>query len=189
MGTEPDRCGKWTKCNRRRRATQVINGPNNTHLHAVHLILADHLDGDLSPLARGISSTVHVAEGAVAHLVRELPSLQAGVLGEPALAGILFGDELGEVVVVDALGFGGLVRVGGRLGVGLDGFGGGGLRLGSRLGLTFLWNVCVAGLFACRVSVSQEGKTGERTSASTKGGFVRTVTDEVLKLLNRRHSW
>lgn len=72
-----------------------------TYLHVVHLVLADNFDGDFAILPLSITSTVDVAEGAIAHLLQEDPSLKAGVLGELCPGGIFFGDELGEVGVVN----------------------------------------------------------------------------------------
>lgn len=87
-----------------------------THLHAVHFILADDLDGTLAwVLAGSIARAVDVAEGTVAHLFDQLPSLQAGISREFALALVLLSYKLGQVCVVDVLaGLGRLVLV--RLG-------------------------------------------------------------------------
>lgn len=76
-----------------------------TYLHAVHFILADDFDGDLSVRPLQIAGAVYVAEGTVSHLLKELPALEAGVVGELALAGIFFGNELGETGLIDAFAF------------------------------------------------------------------------------------
>jgi hypothetical protein len=52
------------------------------YLARIHFKFPDYLDGDLSMLPMGVSGSVHVAEGAVTHLLEQSPSLQAGVLGE-----------------------------------------------------------------------------------------------------------
>lgn len=87
-----------------------------THLHTVHFILADDLDGTLAGvLASSIARAVDVAEGTVAHLFDQLPSLQAGISREFTPAFVLLGHKLGQVCVVDVLaGLGRLVLV--RLG-------------------------------------------------------------------------
>lgn len=82
--------------------------PKQTHLHAVHFVFADDLNRDLASLTRGVTSAVDVAEGAIAHLGDELPSLEAWVSWELALARVFLGDDLGEVGVIDTLGFCGL---------------------------------------------------------------------------------
>ena len=77
-----------------------------TYLHAIHLVLADDLDADLAILALEVFRAVDVAEGTVAHFLEELPALESGVAWEFALAGILLGDELGQVDLVDTLALG-----------------------------------------------------------------------------------
>lgn len=79
-------------------------GPRNTHLHVVHFVLADHLDSDLAMVALQIAGAVDVAEGAVAHLLEQLPPLQAGVAGELCSARILLGNKLLELGLVDTSG-------------------------------------------------------------------------------------
>merc|ERR1712169_176253 len=78
-------------------------------LHAIHFVLADDLDADLTVLARQVAGPVNVAEGAVAHLLKKFPPFEAGVLGELALAGVLLGDEFGQVGLVDTLALGGIL--------------------------------------------------------------------------------
>jgi hypothetical protein len=97
-----------------------------TYLHAVHLKLADDLDCDLPRGPLAIPRPIYVAEGSIAHLLEELPPLEAGVGGKLALALILFCDEPRNVLVGDALvlfrlhvyrlGLVGFVVVGGGLG-------------------------------------------------------------------------
>lgn len=89
----------------------------STNLLGVHLELADDLDGDLAPLAGGISCSVYVTEGAVAHLLKDLPSIETGVLGQFALCLALFCDNALQDFRVDSLTLGCrllLVLVGGR---------------------------------------------------------------------------
>ena len=77
-----------------------FNQPHATHLHVIHFKFANDLDGNLAGVAGQILGPVDVAEGTVSHLLEQLPSFQAGVLGElaPRLAFLL--DDLGDVVVV-----------------------------------------------------------------------------------------
>ena len=81
-----------------------------TYLHAVHLVFADDLDGHLAGIALAVAGPVDVAEGAVAHLLDELPSLKPGVPGELAPARILLGHQARNVLV--GYSFLGLVLVG-----------------------------------------------------------------------------
>lgn len=73
------------------------------YLHTVHLVLANYFDGDLALLTCCVAGAVNIAEGTITHLVDELPALEAGVTREFALAGILLGNKLGELLIVDAL--------------------------------------------------------------------------------------
>jgi hypothetical protein len=75
--------------------------PGQTNLAGVHLKLAHDLDGDLAVLAGGITCSVDVAEGAVAHLLDQLPALEAGVLRQLALGLTLLGDDALEYGGVD----------------------------------------------------------------------------------------
>lgn len=50
-------------------------------------------------LSMQITRTVYIAEGAIAHLFKELPSFQIRVIRELALAGILLGNNLSQVLV------------------------------------------------------------------------------------------
>src|SRR5690242_6924982 len=79
----------------------------NTDLLGVHLKLADHLYGDLAPLSRGISCSVYVAEGAVAHLLQDRPPLETRVLGQLALCFTFFGDNAFQNFRVNPLALGG----------------------------------------------------------------------------------
>lgn len=73
------------------------------YLHTVHLVLAYYFDSDLALLTCCVAGTVNIAEGTITHLVDEFPALEAGVTREFALAGILLGNKLGELLIVDAL--------------------------------------------------------------------------------------
>lgn len=57
-----------------------------TNLHVVHLVLAHDFDSDVAVLALQVAGSVDVAEGAVAHLLDELPSLEARIVGKLGLA-------------------------------------------------------------------------------------------------------
>lgn len=72
-----------------------------TNLLRVHLELADDLDGDFAPLAGGVSCAVHVAEGAITHLLDERPSVETGILGQLALGGTLLCNDAFEDLGVD----------------------------------------------------------------------------------------
>lgn len=48
-----------------------------------------------------IARTIDIAKGAITHLFEELPAVQIGVLGELALAGILLGNDLGQIRLVN----------------------------------------------------------------------------------------
>jgi hypothetical protein len=74
-----------------------------TYLHTVHLELSDDLDGDLPRAPLAIPRPIYIAEGSIAHLLKELPPLEARVVGKLALALILLGDEPRNVLVGDAL--------------------------------------------------------------------------------------
>lgn len=79
------------RCGRKGGMTTLENGLKRagllgyTDLLGVHLELADNFDGHLAPLPSGISCSVYVAEGTVAHLLKNLPSLKTGILGQLAL--------------------------------------------------------------------------------------------------------
>lgn len=92
----------------------------STHLHAVHLVLADDLDGAFAVFALDVCGAVDVAEGTVAHLLDQMPPLQTGVSREFALALVFFGDDLGQVCAVYVLG-----RLGRLVLVRFDGVGSG----------------------------------------------------------------
>ena len=74
------------------------------YLCGVHLILPHHLDSHLVELSIVVLGTVDVAEGAIAHLLEQSPSFEAGVFGQLAFAGSLFGyyafEYLGVVVLL-----------------------------------------------------------------------------------------
>lgn len=76
-------------------------GTGMANLLRVHLELADDLDGDLTPLAGGISCAVDIAEGAIAHLLDQGPALQAWIPGELALGLTLLGYDTLEHLGVD----------------------------------------------------------------------------------------
>lgn len=124
---------------------------SSTHLHVVHLVLAYDFDGDLAVLALQVAGSVDVAEGAIAHLLNELPSLEAWVVGELGLAGVLLGDELGEAGLVYLA----ALSVSGRLL--FEVVGAGEARVGIRrnlfvsesFGLASVFFRVGAGLFAC----------------------------------------
>lgn len=64
-------------------ARRLTASSEATHLHAVHFVFAHNLDGD--PVRVGaleIPGAVDVAEGAIAHLFKKLPPLEAGIFGE-----------------------------------------------------------------------------------------------------------
>lgn len=65
----------------------------NTDLLGVHLKLANDLDGNLAPLPMGVACAVDIAEGAVAHLLDQVPALEAGVAGHLALGLALLCDD------------------------------------------------------------------------------------------------
>src|SRR5690606_31079412 len=73
-----------------------------TYLHAVHLVLANDLDGDFPYDTFAVACPVDVAEGTIAHLFEEFPSFEAWVLRKLALALILLGHELCDVLVRNA---------------------------------------------------------------------------------------
>lgn len=79
-------------------------------------------------MSLGVAGTIDVAEGAIAHLLKKYPSLEAGVLGELGLGSVFFSDELGQIGVVDTstCAFGGRVFLAGHLfgGFGILGCGG-----------------------------------------------------------------
>jgi hypothetical protein len=75
----------------------------NTDLLRVHLKLAHNLDGHLAVLAGGVAGAVHVAEGAVAHLLDQVPALEPGVAGHLALGLALLCDDAFEHRRVDCL--------------------------------------------------------------------------------------
>lgn len=81
----------------------------NTNLLGVHLKLADDLYGHLAPLSRGISCSVHVAEGAVAHLLQNLPPFKTRVLGQLALCLALFCDNALQYFWVNSLALSGSI--------------------------------------------------------------------------------
>jgi hypothetical protein len=70
-----------------------------TYLLAVHLVFADDLDGHLAGVALEVASAVDVAEGAIAHLLDELPPLEPRVPGKLAPACILLGHQARDIVV------------------------------------------------------------------------------------------
>lgn len=127
------------------RSALVLLGVS-TYLHIVHLELADDLDGHLSSISLKILCPVNVTEGAVAHLLQQLPPLQARIFRVLALFLILFGNNLGNVVVGNAsirLGLGGRQCL-----VGLDIV---------SCGIIGLCNVMVAGCGGGRVGIWDGG--------------------------------
>jgi hypothetical protein len=50
-----------------------------------------------------VAGAVNIAESAITHLVDKLPTLEARVAREFALRGILLGNKLGELLIVNAL--------------------------------------------------------------------------------------
>jgi hypothetical protein len=79
------------------------DNPRFAYLHTVHLVFAYYFDSDVALLACCVAGTVYIAEGTIAHLVDEFPAFETGVAREFALAGILLGDKLGELLIVNAL--------------------------------------------------------------------------------------
>jgi hypothetical protein len=67
-----------------------------TYLHVAHLIFAHHLDGNLSPDTLTIPSAIDIAECAIAHLLEQLPPLEAGVIGELVPSRGLLGETRGD---------------------------------------------------------------------------------------------
>ena len=63
-------------------------------LSAVHLILANDLDGDLVILAREILGAIYDTERAIAHLVEQSPAFQARVFWHPRPTLALLRDDL-----------------------------------------------------------------------------------------------
>ena len=94
--------------------SMYFNQPRATYLHVVHFEFANDLYGNLAGIAGQILGPVDVAEGAVSHLLEQLPSFQAGVLGELAPRLALLLDDLGDVVLVAGPGS---AALGGRFGV------------------------------------------------------------------------
>jgi len=74
-----------------------------TYLLAVHLVFADDLDGHLAGVALEVAGAVDVAEGAIAHLLDELPPLEPRVPGKLAPACILLGHQARDIVVGHSL--------------------------------------------------------------------------------------
>jgi hypothetical protein len=54
-------------------------------------------------LACCVASAVDIAEGTVSHLVDKFPTLEARVAREFTLTGILLGNKLGELLIVNTL--------------------------------------------------------------------------------------
>ena len=77
----------------------------NTYLTLVHFKLADDFDGHLSNFPIQIARSVDVAEGAVAHLLYQLPSLQPRISWQFALALVLFRNYPLQLLLVDLLAF------------------------------------------------------------------------------------
>lgn len=74
-----------------------------TYLVRVHLEFAHDLDRDFTGIALQVARAVDVAEGAIAHLLQQLPPFQARVSGQLPLALVLLGDHPGQVLVLDLL--------------------------------------------------------------------------------------
>lgn len=85
---------------RTRRNTQgVVNCADvRAYLHAVHLELANNLDGNFTHLAFKIASAVDVTERAVTHFLNQLPPIESLVLWEFAPARSLLGHQLVDIV-------------------------------------------------------------------------------------------
>ena len=73
------------------------------YLSRVHLKLPNDLDGNLLVDAMRVLCAVDVAEGAVAHLLNQLPSFETGVSRQLALALTLLGDDSLQDIRVDFL--------------------------------------------------------------------------------------
>lgn len=71
------------------------------YLSRVHLKLANYLDGHLTFDSLEIDGLVHIAEGAVAHLRKQPPSLQSRVSWQLPLSVVLFGYHACECFGVD----------------------------------------------------------------------------------------
>jgi hypothetical protein len=74
-----------------------------TYLVRVHLEFAHDLDRDFSSLALQIARAIDVAEGAIAHLLQQLPPFQTRVFGQLPLALVLLGNHPGQILVLDLL--------------------------------------------------------------------------------------
>lgn len=77
-----------------------------THLLRVHFKLPNNLDGNLSGLSGGIYRSVDIAKGTVAHLLDELPSLQAWISWQLSFALVFLGNHSCKLLVVDLLSLG-----------------------------------------------------------------------------------
>lgn len=82
-------CARAEKC--RNKIEHAGKAAIPTHLSRIHFKLAHDLDGRLAPLALVVSGTVHVAKGAVSHLLQQRPPLEARVAGHLAFALALLG--------------------------------------------------------------------------------------------------
>ncbi|KAF1930560.1 uncharacterized protein M421DRAFT_376779 [Didymella exigua CBS 183.55] len=97
------------RCGRKGAVPTLRNGQEragllgNTDLLRAHLELADDLDGHLAPLPGGISCSVYVAEGAVAHLLKNLPSFKTRVLGQLALCLTFLGNNALQNLRINSL--------------------------------------------------------------------------------------
>lgn len=61
-------------------------GLEGTYLRVIHLKLSNNFDGDLSKLSGVVLCTVHIAEGAVAHLLQQRVPIKAGISRQLAFA-------------------------------------------------------------------------------------------------------
>lgn len=79
----------------------------NTDLLGIHFEFAHNLDGNFAPLTGGIPRSVYITEGAVTHLLQNLPSFEPRVLGQLALCLAFFRNDALQNFWVDALALGG----------------------------------------------------------------------------------
>jgi len=74
-----------------------------TYLQIIHLELANNLDGYLAGIPFQIACSINIAECSVTHLLEKLPPFKTGVFRKFALARILFGNQLCNIVVGNPL--------------------------------------------------------------------------------------